>query len=219
MMSPTASAAAPATGGAAMRRVALVEDPMLARSSRLLLVVAAVALGSIYVAPLWHIALEAPQYPEGLGMYIWAHQITGDLRSINGLNHYIGMKEIHPEAIPELRLMRPIVAGLIGVGLALAAWGRRVGLYLWTGLFAAGALVGLADFWLWGYDYGHNLNPEAAIKIPGMSYQPPLIGPKQLLNFQATSWPALAGWIASGALALVLVLSVREWRRARRAAA
>jgi hypothetical protein len=206
-------------GAAAARARSLVEDPMMARSSRILLAIAALALASIYVAPLWHIALKAPQYPEGLGMYIWANQITGDLRSINGLNHYIGMKEIHPEAIPELRLMGPIAGVLIGLGLLGAAWGRRAGLYLWTALFAAGALIGLADFWRWGYDYGHNLNPEAAIKIPGMSYQPPLIGPKQLLNFQATSWPATAGWLASGALVLVLVLSSLEWRRASRAAA
>ena len=68
------------------------------------------------------------------------------------------------------------------------------------GLFAAGALAGLADFYRWGYDYGHNLDPEAIIKIPGMSYQPPLIGTKQLLNFQATSWPASGGWILIAAL-------------------
>jgi len=189
---------------------------MLTRWNRILLALAALCLMTSYVAPLWHIALKAPQYPEGLGMYIWSSKITGELRSINGLNHYIGMKEIHPEAIPELRLMPQIVAGLVVLGLAAAAWGRRAGLYAWTALFAAGSLVGLADFWRWGYDYGHNLNPEAAIKIPGMSYQPPLIGPKQLLNFQATSWPATAGWFAIGALMLVMTLSVLEWRRARR---
>lgn len=215
----SATVAAPVSSAAAGRRQALIEDPMMSKSSRFLLACAALALAAIYLAPLWHIALKAPQYPEGLGMYIWASKITGDLRSINGLNHYIGMKEIHPEAIPELRLMGPIVAGLIGLGLVAAAWGRRGGLYLWTTLFLVGALVGLADFWRWGYDYGHNLDPEAAIKIPGMSYQPPLIGPKQLLNFQATSWPALAGWLAIGALALAFVLTVVEWRRSRRATA
>ncbi len=189
---------------------------MMTRWARILLAVAALSLVTSYVAPLWHIALKAPQYPEGLGMYIWSSKITGELRSINGLNHYIGMKEIHPEAIPELRLMPQIVAGLVGLGLLAAAWGRRIGLYGWTGLFLAGSLVGLADFWRWGYDYGHNLNPEAAIRIPGMSYQPPLIGPKQLLNFQATSWPATAGWFAIGGLVIVMALSVLEWRRARR---
>ena len=35
------------------------------------------------------------------------------------------------------------------------------------------AVAGLADFWRWEYNYGHELNPEAAIIVPGMSYQPP----------------------------------------------
>lgn len=184
--------------------------------TRLLLAVIAVALLTTFVAPLWHIGLKAPQYPEGLGMYIWSNKITGELRSINGLNHYIGMKTIHPEAIPELRLMPGVVIGLAALGVLAAVWGRRIGLYLWVALFAVGSLVGLVDFWRWGYDYGHNLDPEAAIKIPGMSYQPPLIGPKQLLNFQATSWPALAGWVAIAALTAGFGLGWIEWRRGRR---
>ncbi len=192
---------------------------MMRRWSRVLLTLAALSLVTSYFAPLWHIALKAPQYPEGLGLYIWSSKITGELRSINGLNHYIGMKEIHPEAIPELRLMPQIVAGLVALGLLAAMVGRRVGLYAWTALFGVGSVVGLVDYWRWGYDYGHNLNPEAAIRIPGMSYQPPLIGPKQLLNFQATSWPAAAGWVAVLALTVVMVLSVVEWRGAKRATA
>ena len=48
--------------------------------------------------------------------------------------------------------------------------------------------AGFVDFYLWGYDYGHNLDTEhAIIKVPGMSYQPPLIGSKKLLNFKAIS--------------------------------
>lgn len=184
-----------------------------------LVAAAALALGVLYLAPLWHIGLKAPQYPEGLGMYIWVNQITGekpqDLHSINGLNHYIGMKEIVPESIPELRYMPVIVAVLAGLGLGVAAWGHRKGLYAWTALFLVGALVGLADFWRWGYDYGHDLNPRAAIRIPGMSYQPPLIGSKQLLNFHATSWPAIGGWIAMAVLGIAVFLSVREWKSAR----
>ena len=214
-MTLTARIAAPGSGAAIARPVALVEDPMMGRWSRILLAFAALLLVSSYFAPLWHIALKAPQYPEGLGMYIWSNQITGDLRSINGLNHYIGMREIHPESIPELRLMPTVIGVLIGLGVLVALWGRRVGLYLWTGLFALGAVIGLADFWKWGYDYGHNLDPEAAIKISGMSYQPPLIGPKQLLNFEATSWPAAAGLLAVGSLAVAVALSVVEWRRVR----
>ena len=187
---------------------------------RALVAQAACALALLYLLPLWNIGLKAPQYPEGLGMYIWVNQITGqgphDLQNINGLNHYIGMKAIVPESIPELRFMPVLVGGLIATGLVVALWGRRRVLYAWVAVFALGAVAGLADFWRWGRDYGHNLNPHAAIQIPGMSYQPPLIGTKQLLNFHATSWPALGGWMALAALALAVVVAVREWRLVRR---
>jgi hypothetical protein len=180
---------------------------------------AALATLLAFVMPLWHIGLKAPQYPEGLGMYIWVSRITGekpqDLNSINGLNHYIGMKPIEPESIPELEYM-PIALGAIAAcGVLVALAGHRKLLYGWTALFVVGALAGLADFWKWGYDYGHNLNPHAAIQVPGMSYQPPVIGTKQLLNFQATSWPALGGWVVIAALALAVAISVREWRSAK----
>jgi copper chaperone NosL len=68
----------------------------------------------------------------------------------------------------------------------------------------------MVDFYKWEYDYGHNLNPEAAIKVPGMAYQPPLIGYKQLLNFSAYSMPATGGWIfiAVGVLVIAAVILV-----------
>jgi copper chaperone NosL len=83
-------------------------------------------------------------------------------------------------------------------------------------VFLIGAVAGLVDFWLWSYDYGHNLDPTAAIKVPGMSYQPPLIGSKQLLNFVATSWPALGGLAAMVSVGIGSLVSIGEWRRARR---
>lgn len=192
---------------------------ILRRSSRVLAGLGALALVLLYVTPLWHIGLKAPQYPEGLGFYIWVNRMTGekpqDLNSINGLNHYIGMKEIVPESFPELRYMPVAVGALIGLGLLAALWGHRMALYAWTAVFALGAAAGLADFWRWGYRYGHELNPRAAIKIEGMSYQPPLLGSKQLLNFYATSWPGIGGWIAILVLLGAAALTVREWRAAR----
>jgi copper chaperone NosL len=199
-------------------RTTATRGPMR-RSSRILVALGSLALGLLFVTPLWHIGLKAPQYPEGLGMYIWVNHMTGekpqDLNSINGLNHYIGMREIVPESFPELRYMPFAVGVLIGLGLVAALWGNRKGLYAWTTVFLAGAVAGLADFWRWGYQYGHELDPRAAIKIPGMSYQPPLLGSKQLLNFHATSWPAMGGWIAVLVLALAVALVVREWVSAR----
>jgi hypothetical protein len=185
--------------------------------SRALVVLAVLLIGVAYVRPLWHIALDAPQYPEGLGMYIWADKITGekpqDLNSINGLNHYIGMKEIVPESIPELRLMPLLLGGLAALGVLAAATGSRKVLLAWVVLFALLAVAGLADFWKWGYEYGHELDPTAAIKVPGMAYQPPVIGSKQLLNFRATSWPALGGLALMASVALGAAACVLDRRR------
>ncbi|MEO8029724.1 MAG: hypothetical protein ABJC74_00645 [Gemmatimonadota bacterium] len=188
--------------------------------SRIAVAFAALLLAVVYVQPLWHIGLKAPQYPEGLGLYISVDRITGqhpqDLNSINGLNHYIGMKKIEPDDIPELRFMPWLVAGLLVSGLVVAAVGRRPGLIAWLVLFVTGAFAGLIDFYRWGYDYGHNLDSHAIISVPGMSYQPPLIGQKQLLNFSATSWPAGGGWALIAALVIGLVVLGLELRRSHR---
>ena len=168
---------------------------------------AAVALSASLFFPLWRVSLLAPQYPEGLGMYIWAHTVAGvresDLQNINGLNHYIGMATIVPESIPELRIIRPGIIAMALLGLVAAWAGRRRWMYAWTGALLVAAVVGIGDFWRWEYDYGHNLDLEhAPIQIPGMSYQPPLIGSKKLLNFTATSYPATGGVLAIFALVL-----------------
>jgi len=189
--------------------------------SRILILVASLALGLMYVFPVWRIDLEAPQYPEGLGMVIQIDNIEGkkehDLRNINNLNHYIGMYPIEPDEIPELRYMPFIVAFLMGLGVVTAAVGRRRLLYSWTAVFVAISVIGMADFYKWEYDYGHNLDTEnAIIKIPGMSYQPPLIGSRQILNFKAHSWPGVGGWAAILACMTAMAVSGLEWRRGRR---
>ena len=192
----------------------------MTRRSRILILVASVALGLTYLLPIWTINLEAPQYPEGLGMVIRLNTIEGqkqhDLSNINNLNHYIGMQRIVPESIPELKIMPFVVAFFIVAGVLVAWVGRRRLLYAWTALFLAVSVVGLVDFWMWEYDYGHNLDEETAIiKIPGMSYQPPLIGSREILNFTAHSWPGAGGWIAILAAGTAIVVSVGEWRRKR----
>jgi copper chaperone NosL len=109
-----------------------------------------------------------------------------------------------------------LLGGLAGLGILAAATGSRKVLLAWVVLFGLLAVAGLADFWKWGYEYGHELDPTAAIKVPGMAYQPPVIGSKQLLNFRATSWPALGGLalMASVALGAAAVLLDRRRRPA-----
>lgn len=184
------------------RRPACVATGNMTLRARLLVAAAAVLVLLALVLPLWEMRLAAPQYPEGLGLRIYAHSVMGlklhDLQSINGLNHYIGMKAITPDAIPELRIMPWLIAGLSLTGLAVAVRARRAWLIAWLASFALLGAFGLWDFWRWGYDYGHDLDmDQAIIVVPGMNYQPPLIGSKQLLNFTATAWPGL-GAVALG---------------------
>ena len=188
--------------------------------SRILIGLAALSLGLMYLFPLWKISLEAPQYPEGIGLEIWIDTVKGekqhDLANINNLNHYIGMKRIEPDTIQELKWMPWIIGFLMVTGLLVAAAGKRWMLYTWIVLFVGISIVGLVDFYLWEYDYGHNLDQETAIiKIPGMSYQPPLFGSKQLLNFVATSLPALGGIVAFLAMGIGLAVAFVEMRASR----
>ncbi|HEX8060183.1 MAG TPA: hypothetical protein VF473_04570 [Cyclobacteriaceae bacterium] len=162
---------------------------------RISICVSAVSLIIAFYVPLWQILMWAPQYPEGLEMKIWIDTLTGNVKLISALNHYIGMRPIEVSMFPEFGYMKYLVGGIIGVGLLTAAVNRRFLLWIYTALISAAGVGALVDFYLWGYDYGHHLNPEAPIVVPGMSYQTPLIGTKQLLNFTAFSGPDIGGWV------------------------
>ncbi|HMQ07497.1 MAG TPA: hypothetical protein PKC30_09365 [Saprospiraceae bacterium] len=176
--------------------------------SRVLLLVASLLLVILYYVPFWEILMWAPQYPEGLTMKIWLNRFSGDVEIINGLNHYIGMKHIKTEMFKEFEIMPQVVAGIIALGLLSVIWGRRAGVWIFLIVMMIAGITGLVDFWLWGYDYGHNLDPKAAIKVPGMAYQPPLIGTKTLLNFVAYSGPDTGGWIvvATGVITMFVLV-------------
>lgn len=188
----------------------------LSKLSIILLSISGIGLVISIFVPIWAIYLEAPQYPEGLGMFLHANKITGDYEIINGLNHYIGMKTIHQENFWEFKVL-PYALGFFAVLAFLFAFlKKKWGLYFFTALFLLFGIAFMVDFWLWEYDYGHNLDPNAAIVVPGMSYQPPLIGFKQLLNFGAYSYPDIGGWIMFAVGIISLVLSVLEFKSSKK---
>ncbi|HEU5290663.1 MAG TPA: hypothetical protein VFU05_08490 [Cyclobacteriaceae bacterium] len=178
--------------------------------SRILILVGSLLMIAAFYVPLWQILMWAPQYPEGLEMDIWYNNITGDVKIISALNHYIGMKHIEVSMFPEFGYMVYIIWSLIGFGVFAAAIGKRFMVWLNAILLAATGIAALVDFYLWGYDYGHNLDPTAAIVVPGMSYQPPLIGTKVLLNFTAFSGPDIGGWILVVSFSLTALVIVLE---------
>ncbi|ELR70763.1 hypothetical protein C900_03371 [Fulvivirga imtechensis AK7] len=165
--------------------------------SKVLMLVGSLLLLLLFVTPLWRITLEAPQYPGGITMYIWINKITGDtpytLQNINILNHYVGMQYIEPDSIPELKYFPYVIVAMVIFGVVTSLTGKRKLMLTWVLVMAALGALGLYDFYLWEYDYGHNLDPNAPIKVPGMAYQPPVIGSKMLLNFNAISYPYWGG--------------------------
>lgn len=186
--------------------------------TRWLILISALLMLITYFVPVWQILMWAPQYPEGLEMKIWLNTLSGDYKIISGLNHYIGMKHIEVEMFPEFQYMVYIVAVLVAIGVVSAAINRRKMTVIYPALLLVAGIAGMVDFYQWGYDYGHNLDPTAPIVVPGMAYQPPLLGTKQLLNFTAYSGPDIGGFVflASGILAIAgIFIEFRKKTKAR----
>ncbi|MFT3747263.1 MAG: nitrous oxide reductase accessory protein NosL [Agriterribacter sp.] len=185
----------------------------LGNATKLLLLLAAAGLIVVLFTPIWRIDLNAPQYPEGLNLKIYANGLRGNVDIINGLNHYIGMKTLHNEDFFEFKILPYAIIFFAVLFVLTVLVNKRRVLYIAFGLFVLFGVLAMYDFWKWEYDYGHNLDPDAAIKVPGMAYQPPLIGFKQLLNFGAYSIPDTGGWLFIGAGVLLLMAVIIEWRK------
>lgn len=79
-------------------------------------------------------------------------------------------------------------------------------------MFVLFVILAGIDFYRWNYEYGHNLDPNAAIKVPGMAYQPPVLGYKELLNFGAYSIPDTGGWLLVTAGFLLSLIIIKEYK-------
>lgn len=186
---------------------------------RLLLVVAALLLVSIVIFPLWNLTMFAPQYPEGLRLDIYSYKLEGgnnnqDIKEINVLNHYIGMRDLAEEDFTEFKWL-PFVVGALGLlylrSAVLGTLGHVIDVLVLNLYFSAFAL------WSFGYklyQYGHNLAPSAAVKVD--PFMPPVFGFKQLANFEVYSYPALASYAMGLSTLLLVAAFVVAWRQARR---
>ncbi|WP_439880097.1 hypothetical protein ACSX1A_13110 [Pontibacter sp. MBLB2868] len=163
--------------------------------TKVLMIVAALSLGLLFMFPMWKIYLQAPQYPEGLELHIWVNKLAGSsesvLQNFNILNHYIGMEPIHADSFAELQYMPYIVLFFIVTGVLIGLAGKNKLVLGWSLLLLVSGAAGILDFYLWLVKFGTNLSPTAPIKVPGMTYIPPLLGSKTLLNFEALSLPGL----------------------------
>jgi hypothetical protein len=186
---------------------------------RLLLVASALLLVPVYLFPLWKMTMFAPQYPDGLRLSIYSYHLESgnggqDVKEINVLNHYIGMRDLAAEDFAEFKWM-PFVVGALGLLFLRAAFhGTMAGLIDVVVLFLYFSLFSLWSFAFKLWSYGHHLAPTAAVKVD--PFMPPLFGGRQLANFEVYSFPDLASY-ALGAVGVLLLLALYlAWRGGRR---
>ena len=184
------------------------------------MIVGALLLTGLFFLPVWNITLEAPQYPEPIGMDIHINKFEdanpNDIKNINIMNHYVGMEDI-PESIPEFDLFPYFAASMILLGIVFGIIGNPRLYLFWFIIMVILGTIAMYDFYLWEYDYGHNLKETAAIKFTDekgqpMAYQPPLIGAKKILNFRAISLPRSGAYL----MFLGMALSVFAYFKAKK---
>lgn len=190
------------------------------KKAGILMIIGSLLLLGLFRFPLWNIMLGAPQYPDPLGMDIYITGIKGvnefDIQNIDGLNHYIGMQTIpKPGEMWEFRVF-PLVVAIMAVSGAiiglLGFFGKINHQWFlgWFGLMAVLGVLGMHDFNLWLSDYGTNLDPHAIMKMihpngTPMTYKPPLLGHRKMLNFDVDSWPHTGGYLMFAGMGLTLI--------------
>ncbi|MFT6970328.1 MAG: copper chaperone NosL [Roseivirga sp.] len=186
------------------------------KKSKIIMIIGALLLLPLFVLPLWNITLEAPQYPDSIGMDIYITRFKdaapNDIKNINIMNHYVGMENI-PDTIPEFNIFYKVVIAMVVLGLIAGLIGKRRLYMAWFIIMIVLGSVGMYDFYSWEYDYGHNLKENAPIKFKKkngepMAYQPPLIGSKMILNFKAISMPRSGAYLMFVGMGLAVVAFV-----------
>lgn len=179
-------------------------------TTNILIIVAAIILVASFFMPYWEMHMMAPQYPEGLHVYTYLNEVKGDTAEINQLNHYIGMGNIENAAEFERSIAWVAILSLAIGGVLVGAIGFKIRqiFYLPPVLFILGFL---ADFTIRMYDFGHNLNPDAAITLE--PFMPTILGTGKIGQFTTTAYFSTGFWMAVVSCAIFLFALIN--RRAK----
>src|SRR5262245_17752908 len=202
------------------KEVAFFDQP-LKFTSRILILIAVLSLLPAFFFPLWNMTFVSNQYLDGLQLHIYAQDLEGgktpdrdDLREINSLNHYIGMRPLLESDFSEFTWIPFVLGGLILLSLRAMVIGKMSGAVDVFVLFVYFGLFSMWSFYHRLYNYGHNLDPTAAIKV--QPFTPPLLGTKVIANFTVRSIPDFgsAAMIAFGIfLFAAILISARQLRK------
>jgi len=120
-------------------------------------------------------------------MHVYLYKVGGrDLVEINVLNHYIGMKEIKDEDFPQFKIFPFWVGGIAILTLIVAFMRKKILVILPMAFTAVFGVYGLYLLYSKLYDYGHNLSPKAAMKIP--PFTPPIFGTNKFAQFTTLAY-------------------------------
>jgi hypothetical protein len=206
-----------ATATGRLHRLDLFFDRELTAVSRILILAGVLLLIPVYLVPMYQMTLVSNQFPDGLELHIYASKLEGgstanrdDLREINTLNHYIGMRPLLESDFSEFKWL-PLAVGVFALlGLRAIVIGKMSKLVDIVVLFVYFGLFSLWSFYRRLYDYGHNLDPTAAVKVK--PFTPPLFGTHQIANFTVTNMPELGSYLMV-LFALCLIAAV--WHSSR----
>ena len=160
-------------------------------------------LVSIFL-PYWKLTLVAPQYPNGLHVHVYVNQVKGDVREIDTLNHYIGMRSLTEAANLERTLSIFLIAVISLLAFAAIYVHSPVALFFSIPAFLYPAIF-LGDLYFWMWNFGTHLDPRAPLSGAVKPFVPPILGASQVAQFKTiASWDIglILSFIAS---ALIIV--------------
>jgi len=206
-----------------VKATSFFETPVDVRS-RLLILIAAVALVPAFFFPLWNMTLYSNQFPDGLVINIYSHKLEGgktqnrdDLKEINALNHYIGMRALKEDDFTEFKWIPFVIGGVMLLALRVVVLGKMSKLVDLVVLFTYFGLFSLWSFYHKLYLYGHELDPTAAVKVA--PFTPAMFGHKTLANFEVYSYPDVGSYFMAAVPLLLLGamwVSRKAWNKEHR---
>lgn len=177
--------------------------------SRVLIILAAVMLIPSFFFPLWNMTMYSNQFPEGLSLDIYSFKLEGtktqyrdDLKEINALNRYIGMRPLVENDFTEFQWIPFVVGGTILLTLRAIVLGKMDKLVDVFVLFTYFGIFSLWSFYHKLYLYGHELDPTAAIKVS--PFTPPMFGHQTMANFEVYSFPSVGSFFMAAMPLLLL---------------
>lgn len=119
--------------------------------------------------------MDAPQYPKGLSMTVYANEVRGDVQEVDTLNHYIGMRPISEAGQFERSMSVIAITALVMVVIAAIFVHNPCALLLtWPVIFYP--LIFLGDLWFWMQKFGQELDDTAPLSNIIEPFVPQIIG-------------------------------------------